>query len=87
MKRDPTTRDCRRSLVRLYNLALADRIPASKAAKLAYVVGIVLKSVENAEAKWAADGLQPDPVQFAQRLRECMREADAQVPGPPGAAE
>ena len=82
MKLDPKTRDCRRSLVRLYNLALTDKISASKAAKLAYVVGIILKSVENEEAKWASSESQPSPAMIAQQIREAMRAADAQVPGP-----
>lgn len=86
MKLDPTKRDCRRALCRLYNLGLADKIPASRAARLAYIVAIVLKSLENDEARWAsADGSQPDPAVFARQIREAMRAADDLIPPPPAA--
>jgi len=89
VKLDPTKRDCRRSLSRLFNLAFTDKIPASKAAKLAYIVGIILKSLETDELRWQQTGseLQPSPQEIAGKIRECMRMADAQVPPPPAGRE
>lgn len=87
MKRDPTIKDCRRALRRLYNLALRDTITASKAAKLAYVVGIILKSVENEEARWSTSGSQPSAQETARQIRAFLREGNGTIPGPPGEAE
>ena len=85
MKRDPTKRDCRRALCRLYNLALADKISASKAARLAYIAQIVLRSLEADEQRWATAETAPSPEQMAAQIRTAMREADAQIPPPPEA--
>jgi hypothetical protein len=87
VKLDPKKQDCRRALVRLYNLGLADKIPPSKATRLAYIVGIILKSIENDEQRWASSESVPDPATIAAGIRECMRMGDSLIPGPPGGGD
>jgi len=84
VKLDPTKRDCRREIVRLFNLASTDKITTAKATKLSYILQIVLKSIETDELRWAASSdAQPSPQRLAEQIRAAMREANSQIPGAP----
>ena len=79
-----TPGDVRRCLAAIANDMMRRKMDPTLGSKTAFVLSIILRSIENAEHRWGSE-TQVSPAVFAQRLRECMREANETIPGPPEA--